>query len=106
NGSKAARTDDASIPDSGVVAGAYGSPQADRGGNKRIDAGPTVFNGASARARGTHIGIGASACIKADRADANARGAVARAYKSVVDSVKAASTEVHSPQSASAMNLP
>lgn len=106
SGSKAARTDDASIPDSGAVAGAYGSPLADSGGNKRIDAGPTVFNDASARAGGTHIGIGASACIKADRADANARGAAVRAYESVADSVKVASAEVHSPQSASAMNLP
>ncbi len=106
SGSKAARTDDASIPDSGVVAGAYGSPLADSGGNKRIDAGPTVFNDASARAGGMNIGIGASACIKADRADANARGAAVRAYESVADNVKAASAEVHSPQSASAMNLP
>ncbi len=106
SGSKAARTDDASIPDSGAVAGAYGSPLADSGGNKRIDAGPTVFNGASARAGGMNIGIGASACIKADRADANARGAAVRAYESVADNVKAASAEVHSPQSASAMNLP
>ncbi len=106
SGSKAARTDDASIPDSGGVAGAYGSPLADSGGNKRIDAGPTVFNDASARAGGTHIGIGASACIKADRAEANARGAAVRAYESVADNVKAASAEVHSPQSASAMNLP
>ncbi len=106
SGSKAARTDDASIPDSGAVAGAYGSPLADSGGNKRIDAGPTVFNDASARAGGTHIGIGASACIKADRAEANARGAAVRAYESVADSVKVASAEVHSPQSASAMNLP
>lgn len=106
SGSKAARTDDASIPDSGAVAGAYGSPLADSGGNKRIDAGPTVFDGVSARAGGTHIGIGASACIKADRADANARGAAVRAYESVADSVKVASAEVHSPQSASAMNLP
>ena len=106
SGSKAARTDDASIPDSGGVAGAYGSPLADSGGNKRIDAGPTVFNDASARAGGTHIGIGASDCIKADRAEANARGAAVRAYESVADSVKVASAEVHSPQSASAMNLP
>lgn len=106
SGSKAARTDDASIPDSGVVAGAYGSPLADSGGNKRIDAGPTVFDGVSARAGGTHIGIGASACIKADRAEANARGAAVRAYESVADNVKAASAKVHSPQSASAMNLP
>ena len=106
SGSKATRTDDASISDSGGVAGAYGSPLADSGGNKRIDAGPTVFNGASARARGTHIGIGASACIKADRAEANARGAAVRAYESVADSVKATSAEVHSPQSASSMNLP
>ena len=106
SGSKATRTDDASISDSGGVAGAYGSPLADSGGNKRIDAGPTVFNDASARAGGTHIGIGASACIKADRADANARGAAVRTYESVADSVKAASAEVHSPQSASAMNLP
>ena len=106
SGSKATRTDDASISDSGGVAGAYGSPLADSGGNKRIDAGPTVFDGVSARAGGTHIGIGASACIKADRADANARGAAVRAYESVADSVKVASAEVHSPQSASAMNLP
>lgn len=106
SGSKAARTDDASIPDSGGVAGEYGSPLADSGGNKRIDAGPMVFNDASARAGGTHIGIGASDCIKADRADANARGAAVRAYESVADSVKVASAEVHSPQSASAMNLP
>lgn len=106
SGSKAARTDDASIPDSGGVAGAYGSPLADSCGNKRVDAGPMVFDGVSARAGGTHIGIGASACIKADRADANARGAAVRAYESVADNVKAASAEVHSPQSASAMNLP
>ncbi len=106
SGSKATRTDDASISDSGGVAGAYGSPLADSGGNKRIDAGPMVFDGVSARAGGTHIGIGASACIKADRADANARGAAVRAYESVADNVKAASAEVHSPQSASAMNLP
>lgn len=106
SGSKATRTDDASISDSGGVAGAYGSPLADSGGNKRIDAGPMVFDGVSARAGGTHIGIGASACIKADRADANARGAAVRAYESVADNVKAASAKVHSPQSASAMNLP
>ena len=106
SGSKAARTDDASIPDSGVVAGAYGSPLADSGGNKRIDAGPMVFDSVSARAGGMNIGIGASACIKADRADANARGAAVRAYESVADSVKAASAKVHSSQSASAMNLP